>query len=57
MAELTAAAQDRPLPAWATDAGSTQDVRWRRARTALLEVVARHHGTVPTEPFSADRPW
>ncbi|MFD5922537.1 hypothetical protein ACFVYP_38325 [Kitasatospora sp. NPDC058201] len=54
---LTAAAQDRPLPDWAADAGRTQDVRWRRARTALLEAVARHHhGTVPTEP-SADRPW
>ncbi|ARF83197.1 hypothetical protein ACIG0C_30025 [Kitasatospora aureofaciens] len=45
---LTAAAQERPLPEWAADAGRTEDVRWRRARQALLEAIARHHhGTLP----------
>ncbi|MGW2402869.1 hypothetical protein ACWCYY_40665 [Kitasatospora sp. NPDC001664] len=55
--DLTAAAQERPLPGWAADAGRTEDVRWRQARTALLEAIARHHhGTLPAaEP--EDRPW
>ncbi|MFJ6774827.1 hypothetical protein ACIQOV_28375 [Kitasatospora sp. NPDC091257] len=56
-ADLTAAAQDRPLPELAADAGRTEDVRWRRARAALLEAVARHHhGHLPTEA-GGDRPW
>ncbi|MFE2414986.1 hypothetical protein ACFXDE_42345 [Kitasatospora sp. NPDC059408] len=54
---LTAAAQDRPLPAWAADAGRTEDVRWRQARQALIEAVARHHhGHLPTGPPD-NRPW
>ncbi|MFE4397927.1 MULTISPECIES: hypothetical protein [Streptomycetaceae] len=54
---LTAAAQDRPLPAWAADAGRTEDVRWRQARQALIEAVARHHhGPLPTA-VPDDRPW
>ncbi|MFH8387295.1 hypothetical protein ACH4E7_41380 [Kitasatospora sp. NPDC018058] len=55
--QLTAAAQDQLLPGWAADAGRTEDVRWRRARQALLEAVARHHhDTLPAEA-TADRPW
>ncbi|MFJ4796315.1 hypothetical protein [Kitasatospora purpeofusca] len=55
--ELTAAAQDRPLPEWAADAGRTEDARRRRARQALLEAIARHHhGPVPDEEPD-DRPW
>lgn len=54
---LTSAAQDRPLPEWAVDASRTEDVRWRGARQALLEAVARrHHGTLPAGPPD-DRPW
>ncbi|MFJ6384628.1 hypothetical protein ACIQI7_32055 [Kitasatospora sp. NPDC092039] len=55
---LTAAAQDRPLPEWAADAGHTEDVRWRQARQALLEAVTRHHhgGVLPAWPPD-DRPW
>ncbi|MFE7191355.1 hypothetical protein [Kitasatospora sp. NPDC057541] len=54
---LTSAAQDRPLPDWAADAGRTEDVRQRRARPALLEAVARHrHGPLPDEE-PGDRPW
>ncbi|MER8103916.1 hypothetical protein [Kitasatospora sp. NPDC094016] len=54
---LTASAQDRPLPQWAADAGLAEDVRWRRARQALLEAVARHHhGHLPGEGPD-DRPW
>ncbi|MFJ6384606.1 hypothetical protein ACIQI7_31945 [Kitasatospora sp. NPDC092039] len=54
---LTAAAQDRPLPEWAANAGRTEDVRWRRARLALLEAVARHHhGHLPAA-VPDDRPW
>ncbi|MGW7448157.1 hypothetical protein [Kitasatospora sp. NPDC054795] len=54
---LTAAAQDRPLPDWAADTGRTEDVRWRQARQALLEAVARHHhGPLPDEEPD-DRPW
>lgn len=40
---LTTATEGRPLPGWATDAGHTEDVGWRQARTALLEAIARHH--------------
>ncbi|KOV13304.1 hypothetical protein ADK60_29865 [Streptomyces sp. XY431] len=55
--ELTAAAQDRPLPEWAADAGRTEDVHRRRARQALLEAIARHHhGPVPDEEPD-DKPW
>ncbi|MFF2147454.1 hypothetical protein [Kitasatospora sp. NPDC058190] len=54
---LTTAAQDRPLPAWAADARCTEDVRWRQARQALIQAIARHHhGTLPTGPPN-DRPW
>ncbi|MFE5586080.1 hypothetical protein [Kitasatospora sp. NPDC056531] len=54
---LAEAAQDRPLPEWAADAGRTEDVRWRRARQALIEAVARHHrGHLPAGPPD-DRPW
>ncbi|MER5642157.1 hypothetical protein ABT095_35110 [Kitasatospora sp. NPDC002227] len=53
---LTTAVHGRPLPDWAADAGRTEDVRWRRARQALLEAVARHHhGHLPAGP--GDRPW
>ncbi|MFB7672319.1 hypothetical protein ACFC26_12970 [Kitasatospora purpeofusca] len=55
--ELAAAAQDRPLPEWAADAGRTEDLRRRRARQMLLEAIARHHhGPVPDEEPD-DRPW
>ncbi|MER8188401.1 hypothetical protein [Kitasatospora sp. NPDC094015] len=54
---LTAAAQDRPLPEWAADAGRTEDVRWRRARQALLEAVARHHHGVLPAGDQERRPW
>ncbi|MGW2547022.1 hypothetical protein ACWC5I_40660 [Kitasatospora sp. NPDC001574] len=47
---LTAAAQDRPLPDWAADAGRTEDIRRRRARQALLEAIARHHHGSPAGP-------
>lgn len=30
------------MPDWAAAAGPTENVRWRRARAALLEAVARH---------------
>ncbi|MFF4385114.1 hypothetical protein [Kitasatospora sp. NPDC001547] len=54
---LTPAAQERPLPNFAADAGRTEDVRWRQARQALLEAVARHHhGPLPGGPPD-DRPW
>ncbi|WP_158845859.1 hypothetical protein [Streptomyces sp. NRRL WC-3742] len=54
---LTTAAQDRPLPDFAADAGRTEDVRWHRARQTLLEAIARHHhGTLPPGPPD-DRPW
>ncbi|MER5353373.1 hypothetical protein ABT093_23940 [Kitasatospora sp. NPDC002551] len=54
---LIAAAQDRPLPEWAADAGRSEDVRRRRARQALLEAIARHHhGPLPDEEPN-DRPW
>ncbi|WP_380286480.1 hypothetical protein [Kitasatospora purpeofusca] len=54
---LTAAAQERPLPEWAADAGRTEDVRRRQARQALLEAIARHHhGPLPDEE-PGDRPW
>ncbi|MFF3597980.1 hypothetical protein [Kitasatospora indigofera] len=51
--DLTAAAQDRPLPEWVADAGRTEDVRWRQARTALLEAVARALPAGQPE----ERPW
>ncbi|MET8703788.1 hypothetical protein ABZW10_33790 [Kitasatospora sp. NPDC004723] len=54
---LTAAAQDRPLPEWAADAGRTEDIRRRQARRTLLEAIARHHhGPLPDEEPD-DRPW
>lgn len=40
---LTTANEGRPLPGWSTDAGRTEDIGWRLARTTLLEAVARHH--------------
>ncbi|MFF8279706.1 hypothetical protein ACF05T_26955 [Streptomyces lateritius] len=40
---LTTATEGRPLPSWSTDAGSTEDIGWRQARTTLLKAVARHH--------------
>ncbi|MFD7987724.1 hypothetical protein ACFV4M_30725 [Kitasatospora indigofera] len=45
--DLTEAAQERSQPGWTADASRTEDVRWRQARTALLEAVARHHHGVP----------
>ncbi|MFF2080570.1 hypothetical protein ACFVXG_38130 [Kitasatospora sp. NPDC058162] len=54
---LTAAAQDRQLPEWAANAGRTEDVRWRQARQALLEAVARHHHGILTSRTLANRPW
>ncbi len=54
---LTAAAQERPLPNWAADAGRTEDVRWRQARTALLEAVARHHHGHLPGGAPQERPW
>ncbi|MFI5534172.1 hypothetical protein ACIA8O_37110 [Kitasatospora sp. NPDC051853] len=54
---LVAAAQDRPLPGWAADAGRTEDVRWHQARTALLEaVLLYHHGVLPIGDQEG-RPW
>ncbi|MFE7490122.1 hypothetical protein [Kitasatospora sp. NPDC057541] len=54
---LTAAAQDRPPPDWAADAGRTEDDRRRRARQALLEAITRHHhGPLPCEEPD-NRPW
>ncbi|MGE7437044.1 hypothetical protein [Kitasatospora sp. NPDC001175] len=55
--DLTAAAQGRPLPGWAADVGRTEDVRWRQARTALLEAVARHHHGALPAGAPDDRPW
>ncbi|MBP0453926.1 hypothetical protein J5Y04_30945 [Kitasatospora sp. RG8] len=55
--DLTAAAQERPLPEWAADAGRTEDVRWRQARTALLEAVARHHHGALPDDAPEGRPW
>ncbi|MFJ9953394.1 hypothetical protein [Kitasatospora sp. NPDC091207] len=55
--DLTAAAQERPLPDWAADAGRTEDIRWRQTRTALLEAVARHHHGGPAPAAGTDRPW
>ncbi|WP_329448357.1 hypothetical protein OG906_35275 (plasmid) [Streptomyces sp. NBC_01426] len=40
---LTTATEGRPLPGWSTDAGRTEDIGWRQARTTLPEAVARHH--------------
>lgn len=40
---LTTATEGRPLPGWSTDAGRTEDIRWRQDRPTLLEAVARHH--------------
>ncbi|UUS35072.1 MULTISPECIES: hypothetical protein [Streptomyces] len=40
---LTTATERRPLPGWSTDAGRTEDIGWRQARTTLLEAVAHHH--------------
>ncbi|MFF7459575.1 hypothetical protein [Kitasatospora sp. NPDC008115] len=56
-ADLTAAAQGRALPEQAASTGRAEDVRWRQARQALLEAIARHHhGPLPDgEPD--DRPW
>ncbi len=55
--DLAKAAQGRPLPEHAADTGRTEDVRWRQARAALLEAVARHHhGALPAGVPSA-RPW
>ncbi len=54
---LTAAAQDRPLPEWAADAGRIEDVRWRQARAALLEAVARHHHGHLPGGAPQERPW
>lgn len=39
---LTTAAEGRPLPGWSTDAGRTEDIGWRQARTTLLDAVACH---------------
>ncbi|MEV0192808.1 hypothetical protein AB0I39_30285 [Kitasatospora purpeofusca] len=55
--ELTAAAQDRPQPEWAADAGRCEDVRRCRARQALLEAVARHHHRPLPDEEPDDRPW
>ncbi|MGW4896161.1 hypothetical protein ACWEQL_28480 [Kitasatospora sp. NPDC004240] len=55
--DLTAAAQDQPLPGWATDVGRTEDIRWRQARTALPEAVARHHHGAFPAGAPDDRPW
>ncbi|MER7708644.1 hypothetical protein ABTX81_37915 [Kitasatospora sp. NPDC097605] len=55
--DLAAAAQDRPLPMWAADAGRAKDVRWRQARQALLEAVARHHHGLLPDGEPGDRPW
>ena len=55
--DLAKAAQGRPLPEHAADTGRVEDVRWRQARAALLEAVARHHhGALPAGVPSA-RPW
>ncbi len=40
---LTTATEGRPLPGWPTDAGRTENIGWRQARTTLLEAGARHH--------------
>ncbi|MGW6855535.1 hypothetical protein [Streptomyces xanthophaeus] len=40
---LTTATEGRPLPGWSTDAGRTEDIGWRKARTTLRGAVARHH--------------
>ncbi|OKI25158.1 hypothetical protein A6A07_31720 [Streptomyces sp. CB03911] len=54
--DLAKAAQGRPLPEHVADTGRIEDVRWRQARSALLEAVARHHhGALPAVP--GDRPW
>ncbi|MFJ9953615.1 hypothetical protein [Kitasatospora sp. NPDC091207] len=55
--DLTAAARERPLPAWAADAGRTEDIRWHQARTALLEAVTRHHHGGPAPVAGTGRPW
>ncbi|MGW2545409.1 hypothetical protein ACWC5I_32180 [Kitasatospora sp. NPDC001574] len=55
--DLAQAAQGRPLPEHVADTGRTEDVRWRQARTALLEAVARHHhGGLPAAGQDG-RPW
>ncbi|MFF7458616.1 hypothetical protein [Kitasatospora sp. NPDC008115] len=55
--DLAAAAQDRPLPKWAADAGRAKDIRWHQARQALLEAIARHHHGLLPDGEPDDRPW